>query len=90
MSNSQAADIMISKLIVDEAMKIVLSTINGRKNITICRCSMSQSLNKVKTSLSHQKTIGTIRFVFLVDEHPILILLNADYVIKQSKILSNV
>lgn len=87
LQNSYTMELTIGKIIVDEAMKIALSTISNKNEITICRCSMHQALSKINSAMSSNTAVGFVRFVFVLDEKPLLVLLNADGIVNKYKSL---
>lgn len=76
----------IGKLIMDEAMRLIRSSFPSQKEITICKCTISAGLQKLTNNSRQAKPLGMFRMVFIIDGQPKIVLVNADYVIKQHRL----
>jgi len=74
---------VIGKRIIDEAMRLIRSSLPLSKDIRICSCTMREGLQKLIKNTHNNSRLGMFRLVFSVDGKPKVVLVNADYVIKK-------
>ncbi len=74
---------IIGKQIIDEAVRLIRSSLPTDKEIRISKCTISTGIQQLMNQLYHKQPLGVVRLVFMVDEEPIIVLVNADYMIKK-------
>ena len=77
---------VIGKQIIDEAMRLIRSSLPLSKEIRICSCAMSAGLQELIKNTHNNKPLGMFRLVFIVDDKPEIVLVNADYVAKKHRL----